>query len=132
MRKFLPLLAVLLGCTLLAAAQTKEITGRIVDKAGAPIPNSSIIIKGTNKATVADADGNFSIKTSEGASLTITAVGYKTVSIKAQNQTSLTIALESADKLMDEVIVTAGGIKARRKELGSVNTVIKSDALTAG
>ncbi|OQP62816.1 SusC/RagA family TonB-linked outer membrane protein [Niastella vici] len=132
MRKFLPLLAVLLGCTLLAAAQTKEISGRIVDKAGAPIPNASVIIKGTNKATVADFDGNFSIKTSPGTSLTITAVGYKTVSIKTQNQTALTIALESADKLMDEVIVTAGGIKAKRKELGSVNTVIKSDALTAG
>lgn len=132
MRKFLPLLAVLLGCALLAAAQTKELTGRVVDKTGAPIPNASIIIKGTNKATVADADGNFTIKTNAGASLSITAVGFKTVIVKAQSQTPLTIALESADKLMDEVIVTAGGIKAKRKELGSVNTVIKADELTAG
>src|SRR5438046_155466 len=116
MRKFLSLLAVLVCFALFAPAQTTQISGRIVDKNGQPIPNASIVIKG-GKATVADAEGNFSLKVSPGTSLTITAVGYKTFSVRAQNDKSLNIVLESADKLMDEVIVTAGGIKAKRKEL---------------
>lgn len=59
MRKVLPLLAVLVCYALSATAQTKQITGRVLDKSGQPIPNASIVIKGTNKATVADGEGNF-------------------------------------------------------------------------
>lgn len=49
------------------------VSGRIVDKSGAPIPNASIIIKGTKNTTVADADGNFTIKVNRGAMLTVSA-----------------------------------------------------------
>jgi TonB-linked SusC/RagA family outer membrane protein len=132
MRKIIPLLAVLVCIALCASAQTETVSGRILDKSGAPIPNASVIIKGTKTATVADADGNFTIKVNRGAMLTVTAVAYKSFNIRSQSSTPMVIMLESAEYLMDEVIVTAGGIKSKRKEIGTANTVIKSDLLIAG
>lgn len=132
MRKIVPLLAVLVCIALCASAQTESISGRILDKSGAPIPNASVIIRGTKTATVADADGNFTIKVNRGAMLTITAVTYKSFNVRSQSGAPMVIKLESAEFLMDEVIVTAGGIKSKRKEIGTANTVIKSDLLIAG
>lgn len=132
MRKVLPLLAVLVCYALSATAQTKQITGRVLDKSGQPIPNASIVIKGTNKATVADGEGNFAIKVNQGAVLIISAITYKTFSIRPQKESSLVITLQSSDNMMNEVIVTAGGIKSKRKEIGTANTVIKPDLLLAG
>jgi TonB-linked SusC/RagA family outer membrane protein len=131
MRKILSLLAVQVCIALCASAQTQTITGRIVDKSGAPIPNASISIKGTRSATVADADGNFTIKVNPGTTLTVSAVSYKPFNIRAQSG-NMVVTLENADNLMNEVIVTAGGIKSKRKEIGTANTVIKSDLLIAG
>jgi TonB-linked SusC/RagA family outer membrane protein len=131
MRKLLPLLAVLVGIAVCVSAQTQTISGRVVDKSGSPIPNASILIKGTKSATVADADGNFSMKAGPGTMLTVSAVSYKPFNIRAQG-TSMIITLESGDNLMNEVIVTAGGIKSKRKEIGTANTVIKSEQLIAG
>ncbi|HEY1201364.1 MAG TPA: carboxypeptidase-like regulatory domain-containing protein [Niastella sp.] len=132
MRKFIPLLAVLVCIALCASAQTETVSGTILDKAGAPIPNASVIIKGTRSATVADLNGNFTMQVNRGAMLTVTAVTYKSFNIRSQSGAPMIIKLESAELLMDEVIVTAGGIKSKRKEIGTANTVIKSDLLLAG
>jgi TonB-linked SusC/RagA family outer membrane protein len=132
MRKFLSLFAVL-GClSFLASAQTKRISGKITDKLGAPVPNTTISIKGTQFATVADMDGNFTISVKPGDVLLVSSVTYKAVSIPVRDQASISVVLDELNRAMDEVIVTAGGIKARRKEIGSANTVIKADKLTAG
>ena len=132
MRKIVPLLAVLVCIALCASAQVETISGKILDKSGAPIPNASVIIRGTKTATVADADGNFTINVNRGAMLTVTAVTYKSFNIRSQSGAPMVIKLENAEFLMDEVIVTAGGIKSKRKEIGTANTVIKSDLLIAG
>ena len=131
MRKLLPLLAVLVCIAVCVSAQTQTISGRVVDKTGSPIPNASILIKGTRSATVADGDGNFSLKVGAGAVLTVSAVTFKPFNIRAQS-TPMIITLESVDNLMNEVIVTAGGIKSKRKEIGTANTVIKPEQLIAG
>ena len=132
MRKLLTLFAVQVCIALCVTAQTQSVSGRIVDKTGSPIPNASIAIKGTRSATVADADGNFSMKANPGALLTVTAVSYKSFNIRSKSGTPMVITLEDAESLMNEVIVTAGGIKSKRKEIGTANTVIKSDLLVAG
>jgi TonB-linked SusC/RagA family outer membrane protein len=132
MRKFLSLLAVL-GCIVTSAsAQTRTITGKVLGKDKQPVPNATIVIKSTQAATVADLDGNFTISAKTGEVLVISAVTFSPASIKIQEQSTLTITLGSSDKVMDEVIVTAGGIKSKRKELGTANTVIKAETLVAG
>jgi len=132
MRKVLSLLAVLVCFVVEVSAQSKPISGRIVDKTGQPIPNATIAIKGTAKATVANSEGNFTLNAKPGDQLNISAITYKTFTIKVGDQSSLSITLETAERLMDEVIVTAGGLKARRKEVGTASTVIKGDVLTVG
>src|SRR5262245_19105639 len=114
MRKVLSLLAVLVCFVVEISAQTKQISGRVLDKTGQPIPNATITIKGTKTATVADNDGNFTIKVTPGAVLVVSAITFKPFTGKAQNE-SMVVSLESAENLMNEVIVTAGGIKSKRK-----------------
>jgi TonB-linked SusC/RagA family outer membrane protein len=132
MRKFLSLLAVLLLCTAITFAQNKNVTGKVQDEKGDPIPFATVTVKGTKTATVADASGNFTINVKEGTTLVVTSTGFEGQEINVGTQSQVSVRLAGAARAIDEVIVTAGGIKARRKEIGTANTVIKAEALTAG
>ena len=132
MSKILSLLAALVCFVTVSLAQTKQYAGKVVDKENQPVPNASIVIKGSDVATVADMEGNFKISAKPGDVLVISAVGYTPINAKLSNQASLSVTLTSSGKVMEEVIVTAGGIKAKRKEIGTANTVIKAEALTTG
>lgn len=132
MSKLLSLLAALVCFASLSYAQTKQYTGKVVDKDKQPVPNASIVIKGSDIATVADADGNFKITAKPGDVLVISAVTYSPITVKVQNQSNVFISLTSTDKVMEEVIVTAGGIKSKRKEIGTATTTVKAESLVAG
>jgi TonB-linked SusC/RagA family outer membrane protein len=132
MSKILSLLAALVCFVTLTFGQTKQVTGKVVDKDNQPVPNASIVIRGTQTATVADMEGNFKISAKSGDVLVVSAVTYDATSIRVQNQSSVTVSLTTSNKIMEEVIVTAGGIKSKRKEIGTANTVVKAEALTAG
>jgi len=111
MRKIASLLAVLMLFNALAFAQTKTVSGQIKDSKGEPIPFATVTETSTNNASTADANGSFTIKVKDGASLTITAVGFaeKTVKPGAGIQS---IALEQkGDELKEVVVSTAFGIK---------------------
>ena len=131
MRK-LTLLPVLLLFACLAVAQTSQVSGKITDQTGQPIPNASVLIKGTHTGTTSEADGSFKLTVKKGDALVISAVMYKTFEIKTGTQTSFDIKLAFGTNLMDEVIVTAGGIKSKRKEIGNATTSIKGEDVTAG
>src|SRR5690349_1351600 len=131
MRK-LTLLPVLLLYACLALSQTNSISGKVTDVTGQPIPNASVIIKGTHSGTTSDAEGNFRIPVKKGDVLIISAVMYKPFEVKTGTQTSFDVKLVPNTSLMDEVIVTAGGIKSKRKEIGNATTTIKGEDITAG
>ena len=132
MRKILTLVGVMLLCAQLTPAQTRPVTGRITDLTGFPVQNASILIRGTHSGTTSDADGNFKIPVKKGDVLIISAIGYNPTEMKIGAQTSLQVQLSSGNKTMDEVIVTAGGIKSKKREIGTANTVIKAEVLTTG
>jgi len=131
MRKIVSLLAVLLLFTAMAYAQNRTVTGKVRDEKGDPIPFATVAIKGTRTATAADANGNFSINLKEGSTLIVSSTGFDSREVSVQGN-DVTVSLAGTARAIDEVIVTAGGIKAKRKEIGTANTVIKADALTAG
>lgn len=132
MRKILSLLAVLLLFNAMAFAQTKTVTGTVRDDKGEPIPFATVAIKGTKTAVAADASGNFTINNfKEGSTLVVTSTGFQSQEVTVQGN-SVTVSMTGSARAIDEVIVTAGGIRTRRKELGTANTVVKADALTAG
>ena len=116
----------------LAYGQARTITGIVRDDKGAPVPFATIAISGTNSATQADANGKFSISASKGATLVVTAVNFKEQRLSVGDRSAYDVRLNSSLNTMDEVIVTAGGIKAKRKEIGTANTVVKAESITAG
>jgi TonB-linked SusC/RagA family outer membrane protein len=132
MRKFVLTLPMLLLFCALAFGQSRPITGIVRDEKGDPVAFATVTIAGTTTATQADANGKFSINASKGATLVITAVNFNEQKVSVSDRSSYDVRMTTGQKTMDEVIVTAGGIKARRKEIGTANTVVRAESLTAG
>lgn len=129
MRKTLMLLAVLLQWSVLVIAQTKTITGQVMDDKGNPIPFATVKIKGNDASGVAaDENGNFSIQATSSAVLVVSAAGFTTQEITVGDQTNINVALTSGSTLQ-EVVVTALGISREKKSLGYATQSVKGDAL---
>ncbi|MGE9314814.1 SusC/RagA family TonB-linked outer membrane protein [Niabella sp. CJ426] len=129
MRKILLLLAMFMGFSYLAISQTRTVTGTVVDETANPIPFASIAVKGTSSGVSADADGNFSIQAGPGATLVVSATGYTSKEVAA-NQTSLTVILvKGGNDVIEEVVVTATGQRVNKKTVGYAATVVNSETL---
>lgn len=108
------------------------VTGVVLSSDGSPVPGTVVQIKGSGKGTVTDADGRFSLEVPTGATLIIRSVGFETQEVKVESTGPLRISLKVNTSMLEEFIVTAGGIKAKRREVGTAATVIKADALVTG
>ncbi|MCR6721303.1 MAG: SusC/RagA family TonB-linked outer membrane protein [Chitinophagaceae bacterium] len=111
MRKLASLLAVLMLFNALAFAQQRTVTGTVRDAKGEPIPFATVLETGTTNAATADANGSFSIRIKEGASLTITAVGFEDITLKPGAGVAAVTMQQKGDELKEVVVTTAFGIK---------------------
>ncbi len=100
-------------------------------RSGAALSGVSYIIKGTTTGGVTDEKGNFSIVVNgNNATIEFSSVGYKTTEISVGQSSSLSVILLKADATgMDEVVVTALGIKREARSLGYATSTIKGDEL---
>jgi TonB-linked SusC/RagA family outer membrane protein len=119
----------IMACLLLLAvtevfAQIKVISGKVTDEQGQPVPFATVRIKGIKVGVAADADGNFSIKASEGQSLLISGANITTKEIPVTNSNSYSISVTRSNTSLNEVVVTALGIRRQAKELGYATTAI--------
>ncbi|MEO5683673.1 MAG: SusC/RagA family TonB-linked outer membrane protein [Chitinophagaceae bacterium] len=130
MRKLLTLFTVLIGCCLLVHAQTRRITGKVMDEKGNPIPYATVKIKGKNSGAAADQNGVFEIQVAPKDQLTISAVGFDVQEVVASSG-NVNVSLK-ANRLMEEIIVTAQGIRRRPRELGYSAANIKAEELVVG
>jgi len=96
---------------------THTVSGIVKDENGLPIIGATVKVRGAQMGVVTDIDGKFSLKTSVGSVLTVSYIGYKTQDIKVQEGGSLNIKLEPESKQLNEVVVTALGIKRSEKAL---------------
>lgn len=110
-------------------AQQLSITGKVTDGNGDPLPGVNVEIKNTATGTITDLDGGFTIKVDKGKILTFSFIGYETVSQKITSEGSLSIVMKESTVLVDEVVVTALGIKKEKKALAYSVTEVKSDDL---
>ena len=108
--------------------QSNKVTGKVSDATG-PIIGASVVEKGTANGTITDLDGNFNLNVKAGATLVVSYVGYKSEEVKA-GRGPLNITLKEDAKALDEVVVTALGIKRERKALGYGIDEVKGEALT--
>lgn len=107
----------LLLCSFMFAQKT--VTGTITDPNNIPVPGVNVFVKGTSNGTTTDFDGNYSITVKDNeAILQISYLGYETVETKVGNQTTIDISLVEKAESLNEVIVTALGIKKSKRALG--------------
>jgi TonB-linked SusC/RagA family outer membrane protein len=132
MRKHLLLIVLFCSSVLLAQAQNR-LTGQVKDAVtGEGLPGATIVIKGTATGTTTDVDGKYSItSTSASNVLVFSFVGYRVEEIMVGNQTVINVSLTPEMKTLDEVIVTAIGIKAEKKSIGYAAQDVKGDDLTS-
>lgn len=103
----------------LAMAQTTTITGIVREKGGnQPLPGVSILEKGTTNGTITTQNGEFLISANNGATLVFSFIGLKTQEVKTNNLSTLEIWLEPLSEEINDVVVTALGIKREKKVLG--------------
>jgi len=112
------------------AKYDKIISGTVTDESG-PLPGVNITIRGTNFGTQTDFDGHYSIKVKSDDQLVFSFIGMITASKVVGNQSKMDVQLKASEEALDEVVVTALGIKRNNKALGySVSTVF-SDKIAA-
>ena len=129
--KFNGILTLLLAFVVqLTFAQEKTISGTVVDETNMPLPGATVVIKGTTTGTSTDFDGNYSIGANSGDVLTFSYVGYadQNATVGASNSINISLA---PDNTLEEVVVTALGIKRDEKALGYSTQQIGSEELVA-
>ena len=113
--------------------QDGKVTGTVVDSFG-PVIGASVIIKGTTNGNITDMDGNFTLEgLKEGDVIEISYVGYATQEIPYTGQATINVTMKEDSEQLEEVVVTALGIKREKKALGySVSSVKGDELLEAG
>ena len=109
-------------------AQERTISGIVSDETG-PLPGVNVLKKGTTIGVESDFNGNYSLKAKTGDVLVFSFIGMKTVekTIESSNQVNV---LMVSDNILDEVVVTALGIKREKKSLGFAQQTVKAEQLT--
>ena len=116
--------AVFLFMTTLAIGQ-KTITGNVNNNVNKqPIPNATVVVKGTNIATQTNAEGNFTVTVpNEKSTLLITNVGFEPIEMPAGSGSPLSVSLKETNTTLNEVIVTGYSSQAKKDITGSVTVV---------
>jgi len=112
-------------------AQQKSITGTVSDKSGV-LPGVSVVIEGSNRGVETDFDGKYSIEANSGDVFVFRYLGYETakVSVGKAIDNVINVTLVEGGEVLDEIVITAFGIKRSEKALGYSVQSIKGDAMT--
>ena len=111
--------------------QTKVVTGTVTDADGIPLPGVTVLEKGTNNGVLTDIDGNFTIEIeSESSILVISYLGMNTVERSVGTNTTMDVTMEEGAQALDEVVVTALGIKRNEKALAYSVSEVGGDEFT--
>lgn len=130
-----------LGGQMLAAPSSTEsqsmqqtdhnVIGIVVDETGEPIIGASVLDASTHNGTVTNLNGEFTINvTTDNAKLTVSYIGYQTNTVSVNGKSTIRIILKTGDNELNEVVVTALGIKREKKALGYAMQEVKTDGLT--
>ena len=111
--------------------QKSIIKGKVTDaRTGEPVIGASVVVKGTRQGGITDFDGNFTLEAPAGSLLTVSYVGFNDQDITAEPGKSLAVSLQESSQALNEVVVTALGIKKEAKALTYNVQEIKADEIT--
>lgn len=125
-------LAMFLFCAAIYAQDGDKIkvSGVVTDDSGETLIGASVAEKGTTNATMTGMDGDYTLIVPANATLTVTYVGFNPQEVQVNGRTKIDIIVSEDTKLLDEVVVTALGIKRDKKSLGYALQEVKGDKLT--
>ncbi|MFN9491794.1 MAG: TonB-dependent receptor plug domain-containing protein, partial [Sphingobacteriales bacterium] len=125
MRKLVLLLCGILLLWGQLLAQTRTISGRVVDADGKPIPNASVIVKGSSQGASTNSEGVFSLSVPTGTTrLVVSAVGMTTQELALTSSNSnYSLSMKAEDRSLEAVVVTGYSTKKKRDEAGAISTV---------
>ncbi|RRN78085.1 SusC/RagA family TonB-linked outer membrane protein, partial [Pseudoxanthomonas sp. SGD-10] len=116
---------------LLAQTDRINIKGTVLSQEdGEPVIGALVKFKSNGRTAVTDVNGNFTLDVAPAETLIISSIGFKTTEVPVAGKTTLNIRLEIADHSLNEVVVTALGIKREEKALGYAATVVQGEQLT--
>jgi hypothetical protein len=105
-------------------AQTRQISGRVTEDNGSPLPGVSILIKGTTNGTATDLDGRYTLTVPENnAVLVFSFIGYTTREAAVGAQTTLNVSMTPDAKALEEVVVVGYGTQREEAVTGSVASI---------
>jgi len=109
----------------------QNVNGNVIDTDGEPIIGASVLVTGTTSGTVTDIDGNYSLNVPSGSSsLTISYIGYKTITVPLDGRTTINATIETDDEILDEVVVVGYGVQRKSDLVGSVSSIDGSELTT--
>jgi TonB-linked SusC/RagA family outer membrane protein len=130
MKKNLYFLFIMLLISLSLSAQRKTIMGIVRDKgSNEPIPGVSVLERGTANGTITGNTGEFSIVVGQNAVLKFTFVGMNSQEISVGNQTKIEVLLDESTEVLNDIVVTALGIKRDKKAMGYAVQDMKGDEI---
>ncbi|MBL4904610.1 MAG: TonB-dependent receptor plug domain-containing protein, partial [Flavobacteriaceae bacterium] len=127
--KFNGILTLLLALVVqISFAQEKTVSGTVTDQSGT-LPGVSVLIKGTTTGTETDFDGKYSIQAKTGDVLSFSYLGYKTIEKTVGTSNTIDVVMVEDSNVLDEIVVTAQGVRREKKALGYAVAEVKSDAI---
>jgi len=112
---------------LAAEAQTRRLSGRVLDAQNAPLPGASVLVKESTVGTATDGDGNFTINAPANAVLVVSYTGYLAKEVKVGQATTLNITLEESPQMLNDVVVVGYGTQRKRDLTGAIASISQTE-----
>ncbi|MEW2922523.1 SusC/RagA family TonB-linked outer membrane protein [Muricauda sp. ANG21] len=111
--------------------ETQEVVNGTVVSAtdGSPLPGVNVLVQGTTKGTQTDFDGNYTIEASAGDVLIFSYIGTKSQTITVGASSTINVAMEEDASQLDEVVVTALGVKRQKKSLTYATQQVETEGI---
>ena len=100
-----------------------QVTGRVVDEKGNPIPGATVLIQGTSQGVATDVEGRYTINVRPTDALRVSFVGYKTEVVELKGKTKINIRLNPTAENIEEVTVVAFGEQKKESVVSAITTV---------
>jgi len=115
-----PLLLLFINQNMVAQERVLQVLGKVIDDQGELLIGVNVSIAGTTTGTITDADGKFSIDVNPGDQLTFTYVGYEAQTVTVNDQTSLSIILQSSAVSLEDVVIVGYGRQKKESVVGAI------------
>ena len=110
-------------------AQNVSVSGTVTDAGGEALPGVYVLVQGTTTGATTDLNGKYTLSAPSNGTLVFTSMGMKDVTVAVNGRSVINVTMEEDALLLDDVVVTALGIKKERKGLGYAVQDLKSEEL---